>query len=418
MAYRTLRGRSGLTRAAVVGEERHNIFRPDTTQISVADRVSKLSLTTASLNTTVEAQIRWLLGEIEKSRFDDNALQLVAYASSLEKEKDGRLLALVLDLVFWKFREDLASRSIFSRLCQIIAQEILPTVQDGRSCDVDGQPVMGRNLVHQYILERCHREIGRMWLEKCRADNASLTRNDEAVVVANQATKQWAGLVRFIHALFEKSLVGEEVMHLCIERLLSPNKLALEEISALGDILSQVPGRRQYQSRERMNAYYVRIKELASSSGDSVLQDLHLSVLQSGPTKPILEYKKFEQGLQTQPESQHVEINTPTPSSQSKLKITPATPLSVIMDIFGLFSNVKDYTSELNKASYCSSSPVAFGGFSEVYQATLRHGAQVAVKCVKSSVSSDYEAVKHTARELDAWSKLRHANILELLGMA
>ncbi|KAF8608132.1 kinase-like protein [Ceratobasidium sp. AG-I] len=96
---------------------------------------------------------------------------------------------------------------------------------------------------------------------------------------------------------------------------------------------------------------------------------------------------------------------------------TEREPLSVIMDIFGSFSNVKNYTSELNLAD-CSPDPVAFGGFAEVYTATLRNGTQVAVKCVKSSVSSDYTAVKYTARELDAWSNLRHTNILELLGMA
>ena len=83
-------------------------------------------------------------------------------------------------------------------------------------------------------------------------------------------------------------------------------------------------------------------------------------------------------------------------------------PLNVIMDIFGLFSNVKDYTSELNKAPYCSPSPIAFGGFSEVYQATLGHGAQVAVKCVKSSISSDYEAAKVSQTHPPAKADLTH----------
>lgn len=267
MAHRTRRGRTGLTGAAFGENERHNILRPDMSQLSVSDRVSLLSLTVASLTPNVEVQIKWLLGEIAKTRFEDNALQLVAYASALEKEKDGTLLALVLDLVFWNVREDMGNPFVHSRLCKIIAQEILPTVQDQRTYSSSGQPVMGSELVRRYILDRCYREIGRAWSEKRGADNdvsASDDENNISVAVADKASRRWAGLARFIHAMFQEYLVGEEVMHHCVERLLLSTKYTYPEASAVYNILRQANGLRIYESRDRMDAYYFRIKELAS----------------------------------------------------------------------------------------------------------------------------------------------------------
>ncbi|KAF8608131.1 hypothetical protein BDV93DRAFT_414444, partial [Ceratobasidium sp. AG-I] len=180
----------------------------------------------------VEVQIKWLLGEIAKTRFEGNALQLVAYASALEKEKDGTLLALVLELIFWNVREDLGNPFVHSRLCKTIAQEILPTVQDQRTYSSDGRPLMGADLVRQYLIDRCYREIGRAWSEKRGADNDVSINDDESslsVVTADQASRRWAGLARFIHAMFQEFLVGEEVMHHCIERLLLPTKHTYEE---------------------------------------------------------------------------------------------------------------------------------------------------------------------------------------------
>lgn len=267
MAHRTRRGRTGLTGAAFGENERHNILRPDMSQISVSDRVSLLSLTAASLTPNVEVQIKWLLGEIAKTRFEDNALQLVAYASALEKEKDGTLLALVLDLIFWNVREDMGSPFIHSRLCKIIAQEILPTVQDRRTYGSDGKPVMGADLVRCYLLDRCYREVGRAWSEKRNADNdvsASEDGDSLSVATADKSSRRWAGLARFIHAMFQESLVEEEVMHYCIERLLLPDKQTFAEASAAYNILRQANGLRMYNNRDRMDAYYVRIKELAS----------------------------------------------------------------------------------------------------------------------------------------------------------
>ncbi|KAG8783096.1 hypothetical protein FRC12_020089 [Ceratobasidium sp. 428] len=78
----------------------------------------------------------------------------------------------------------------------------------------------------------------------------------------------------------------------------------------------------------------------------------------------------------------------------SRLKITATTPLSVVMDIFNSFAKINDYTAELQAESNNTIDPIAYGGYSDVYRATLRRGTHVAVKCMRSSVTGDYDAVK------------------------
>ena len=59
-----------------------------------------------------------------------------------------------------------------------------------------------------------------------------------------------------------------------------------------------------------------------------------------------------------------------------------------------------DYTSQLDQAD-CSSQPLAHGGSSEVYRATLRNDARLAVKCMRPShVTGDSKAVKVSDEDL------------------
>ncbi|KAG8788045.1 hypothetical protein FRC12_014979 [Ceratobasidium sp. 428] len=78
---------------------------------------------------------------------------------------------------------------------------------------------------------------------------------------------------------------------------------------------------------------------------------------------------------------------------------------------------VQDYTAELREAE-CSDTTVASSALSDIWFATLRQGARVAIKCVRTAISGSDKVIKHTVKELNVWSKLNHANILPLLGVA
>ncbi|KAG8709322.1 hypothetical protein FRC09_000735 [Ceratobasidium sp. 395] len=444
MSYRTQRGRNRLGGLGYGEPERRNIIQPDLSSITVSDRVLQLSLTVATLSPKVEERIKWHLGEIAKTRFEDNALQIAAYASALEKEKDGRLLALILDLVFRNIRAkpELSMVHIFTRLCHLIAQDVLPTIQDQQTLDANGQPVLGSSLVRMYLADRCYKETKQTWDDRqaalSRAWSASGDKLGEASAAAETADQIWLAMVRFIHSLYQQSLVVEEPVHRCVERLLALPAHKHAEAVTLYNVLLEPKGSRIYQDRDRMDRYYMQIQKLIRTTDLGEAKVVFESTLNEWNNPPdaekifalrakLEEYKSNTVTVEQANPPRTIELSsneqshaarTKDADDGSKLKITATTPLSVVMDIFNSFAKINDYTSELRVESNNTVDPIAYGGYSDVYRATLRKGTHVAVKCMRSSVTGDYNAVKRTARELDTWSQLRHQNILELLGMA
>ncbi|KAG8745584.1 hypothetical protein FRC12_014508 [Ceratobasidium sp. 428] len=79
-----------------------------------------------------------------------------------------------------------------------------------------------------------------------------------------------------------------------------------------------------------------------------------------------------------------------------------------------------DITDQLDLAS-SSTYPLFTGGFGNIYKAHLKTGTEVAVKTIRMRVDHADESTKHlknAARELHAWAKCDHPNVLKLLGLA
>ncbi|KAG8708616.1 hypothetical protein FRC09_001131 [Ceratobasidium sp. 395] len=69
----------------------------------------------------------------------------------------------------------------------------------------------------------------------------------------------------------------------------------------------------------------------------------------------------------------------------------------------------------------CSKNPLSQGGLGDVYEGTMLDGTKVALKCLRiyaNENEASTKALKYAARELHTWSKCRHPNIVELLGLA
>ncbi|KAG9086513.1 hypothetical protein FS749_003605 [Ceratobasidium sp. UAMH 11750] len=76
-------------------------------------------------------------------------------------------------------------------------------------------------------------------------------------------------------------------------------------------------------------------------------------------------------------------------------------------------------TGQLDETS-CSKYPMFQGGFGDIYKAKLKSGAEVAIKTMRIFFgfdSRDQKFLKHAARELYTWSKCRHRNVQQLLGL-
>lgn len=73
----------------------------------------------------------------------------------------------------------------------------------------------------------------------------------------------------------------------------------------------------------------------------------------------------------------------------------------------------------------CTDHPLAGGGFCDVHRGLMNDGGKVAIKSLRiyqhSQIGGDSESqklLKRAAREVCHWSKLKHPNVLSLLGLA
>ncbi|CAE6441494.1 unnamed protein product [Rhizoctonia solani] len=79
----------------------------------------------------------------------------------------------------------------------------------------------------------------------------------------------------------------------------------------------------------------------------------------------------------------------------------------------------RNITPYLNR-SMSGDCPVAGGGFGDVYRGALNNGTDVGLKCIRLEADSDdggRKKVKDAAHELYIWSKCKHPNVLELIGV-
>lgn len=97
--------------------------------------------------------------------------------------------------------------------------------------------------------------------------------------------------------------------------------------------------------------------------------------------------------------------------------INSDTPPSDIVAYFTEAEGLRDYTSEIEKATNFLPEPIT-GGLADIQAATLGDGTRVAIKCFRGRGNSDSKDLKRTARELGSWSKLQHGCLLNLLGLA
>ena len=121
----------------------------------------------------VDRVVKELLNSLIMERFDSISDQIIAWANKSEKEKDGRTLIQVIQLVFEKATDAQMSSEIYARLCRKMMEQISPKVQDYRIMNSEGMPIAGGNLFRRYLLNRCQEgfEIG--WVASATATGAT-----------------------------------------------------------------------------------------------------------------------------------------------------------------------------------------------------------------------------------------------------
>ncbi|KAF8605855.1 kinase-like protein [Ceratobasidium sp. AG-I] len=116
------------------------------------------------------------------------------------------------------------------------------------------------------------------------------------------------------------------------------------------------------------------------------------------------------EGRETEDEDETSDqVTTPT--------ITTNTP---IKDAFEYLTRhgCLDLSSRLDPLG-CSAQALAGGRFGDVWRGKLTDGTHVAIKCLRlHTASHGAKSIKRAARELYNWSKAKHKNVLELMGIA
>ncbi|KAG8788840.1 hypothetical protein FRC12_014154 [Ceratobasidium sp. 428] len=97
--------------------------------------------------------------------------------------------------------------------------------------------------------------------------------------------------------------------------------------------------------------------------------------------------------------------------------IPPKSPLTAVTSVLVAHGCV-NITSELDKWSI-SIYPVQAGGFGDIYKGRMKNGVDVAIKCARHRVEVEEAAreLKFIAREIHAWSKCDHENVLAMFGL-
>ncbi|KAG8735222.1 hypothetical protein FRC10_010837 [Ceratobasidium sp. 414] len=116
--------------------------------------------------------------------------------------------------------------------------------------------------------------------------------------------------------------------------------------------------------------------------------------------------------------SKHVGIE-PDVTNQSLHLPAEITSLMTVSEVVAHLGTrgCSDLSDQLDEAS-CSKHPVSNGGYGDIYRAKLKDGTEVAIKTMRLLLDAEGQKhIKHAARELYTWSKCRHRNVQQLLGL-
>ncbi|CAE6465439.1 unnamed protein product [Rhizoctonia solani] len=120
------------------------------------------------------------------------------------------------------------------------------------------------------------------------------------------------------------------------------------------------------------------------------------------------------------------ELGASRPDTHGSTRTRPTHTISSAMPPHQIISllcehNCKDVTNQLDLPK-CGKFPTSNGGFGDVFKGRLQDGSSVATKCLRVKLGvDDQEArkqLRRTAHEIYVWSKCKHPNVLELIGVA
>jgi len=236
----------------------------------------------------VDRKLKALLNKLTIKRFDSISGQVVAWANQSEREKDGRTLIQVIELIFESATNGTMFPDMYARLCRKIMEQISPKVQDDSIQNAEGKPFAGGQLFRKYLLNCCREVFERGWVTK-ETTAAPVPKATEDLVIqkanekahwqgeeselcsdgchaVDKAKRHTLGLSFFVSELFTLQILTERIVHEYIKKLRSKDETEEVEIESVCKLFKSVGSQLDTgKARAHVDVYVSRMRELAES---------------------------------------------------------------------------------------------------------------------------------------------------------
>ncbi|KAG1723112.1 armadillo-type protein [Suillus paluster] len=201
-----------------------------------------------------------LVDKFTMHRFDFISDLIIYWTNKSVREKGGWTLIQVSRLVYEKATGDGACSTMYARLCRKMIKQISPDTQHDGIRNSKGKLITGGRLFRRHLLHYCQEDFEQGLFAKEEVGS------NECYAVP-KAKRQGPGLIKFIGELFKLHMLRERIMHECVVKLLSnvehPEEGVIESLCQLLETVGQLLD--MPKAHARMNAYFLRMKDLGNS---------------------------------------------------------------------------------------------------------------------------------------------------------
>ncbi|KAF5336004.1 hypothetical protein D9611_006321 [Ephemerocybe angulata] len=209
-----------------------------------------------------EHQVELLLETLitKPDKFDEISDQVVAWANTSERERDGRTMIAVIRAIFTTLSTGDTPRSeVYGRLCRKLMDGVSPKVQDDELVDADGKPVSGSQLFRKHFINRCQDNFEKSIDSKSEGEG---TPSDSEEVQVSLPI-----LCGFLGELFRQRMLTEHIMHECLKVVLrnieDPGE---EQLEGLCSLLNSIGAKLDVpRARARMDLFFQCIETLSTN---------------------------------------------------------------------------------------------------------------------------------------------------------
>ncbi|KAF6761508.1 armadillo-type protein [Ephemerocybe angulata] len=216
----------------------------------------------------VERQVVLLLETLiaKPDKFDEISEQVIAWANTSERERDGRTMIIAIRAIFTTLSTGDTPRSeVYGRLCRKLMDGVSLKVRDDELVDTNGKPVSGPQIFRKYLIRRCQQDFEK-YLDSKSEGEGTPSDSEEVRPSTHKQAVSLPILCGFMGELFKQGVLTERVMHECLKALLGniedPGE---EQLEVLCSLLNSIGAKLDTPAtRAHMDIYFRRVETFST----------------------------------------------------------------------------------------------------------------------------------------------------------